>query len=185
MSKTPFRHEEQSLADRLRREASADRPEFSEGLHRRMCAAMEMHPAEAAALVQRADRRRRFRLVSAAAAAAALVVAMLVTWQTFFVGRGIEPVAKVPVPTAAPDRESAPGSRAGVPPDDRDLAAIGELAEEASQQIVVLMEQTAEWPQFARLDYGATRAFRELSDRVPLDALVALALAETPAERRP
>lgn len=75
--------------------------------------------------------------------------------------------------------------QAARPPGDRDLAAIGELAEEANEQIADLLEQTAEWPQLARLDYWTSGAFSELRDRVPLDAAFSLALADTHGQPEP
>ncbi|MGI6418344.1 MAG: hypothetical protein ACOX1P_22050 [Thermoguttaceae bacterium] len=176
MFKSPSSRQEDPLADRLRREALAARPEFSESLHQRLCQAVRARQAQGAVRPQRPSRRGRRRLYPAAAAAAVLVAAALVTWGAFFAGRGTQSVAKISAP--APPQAPRPSK-------DRDLAAIGELAEEANVQIAELLEQTAEWPQLARLDYWTSRAFSELRDRVPLDAAFSLALADTPGQPEP
>jgi len=164
--------------DRLRREALAERPEFSEELHGRMREAVFAQPAHDAVVARPAARRRRFSLLPAAVAAAAVLVGAILAWQALFVGRGTQPVVEVPAPAPAPNERPAPRAPRSVPPDDRDLAAIGELAGEANEQIAGLMERTAHWQQLARVDYGAALALRALSDRVPLDAVAALALAD-------
>lgn len=176
MFKSPSSPEEASLADRLRREALAARPEFSESLHQRLCQAVRARQARRAVRPQRPDQRGGRRLYPAATAVAALVAVGLVTWGAFFAGRGTQSAAKI----SAPAPPQAPR-----PSEDRDLAAIGELAEEANVQLTDLLEQTAEWPQLARLDYWTSRAFSELRDRVPLDAAFSLALADTPGQPEP
>lgn len=177
MFKSPSSPEEASLADRLRREALAARPEFSESLHQRLCQAVRARQAQLAVRPRRPSWQGGRRLYPAAAAAAALVAAALVTWGAFFAGRGgTQSAAKI----SAPAPPQAPR-----PSEDRDLAAIGELAEEANVQLTDLLEQTAEWPQLARLDYWTSRAFSELRDRVPLDAAFSLALADTPGQPEP
>ena len=173
MFKSPSSPEEASLADRLRREALAARPEFSESLHQRLCRAVRARQAEGAVRTQRPGQRGGRRLFPAAAAAV-LLAAALVTWGAFFAGRGTQLAGKISAPP-----------QAARPPGDRDLAAIGELAEEANEQIADLLEQTAEWPQLARLDYWTSRAFSELRDRVPLDAAFSLALADTHGQPEP
>ncbi len=181
MYKSDLSDEERVLADRLRREAEACRPEFSEDLHQRLCSEIRrreaMKPAVAPAPVSGWLRRHG---LATALAAAGVLVATVVVWQSIK-GDGLPPGGVDP---------SLAGSDLPVPPlpapdvthpttdTPAELAMVSDLANLATEEIGILVESTVTQPRWASLDQNTKLALEALNNRVPLDAVASLVFAD-------
>ena len=172
-------NDEQELARRLREEALRWRPEFSASLHARLMAAVR----EAGLGTGRPGRPPRrlaigVRWSLAVALAAGLLVAAAVAWQ---LAKG--PRAGPSPKDIAIHDPPLPERNAHVPdaPDPmiRWLAA-ADVARGAVGLVDGLANQAIVAHQWAYLDHDAKVAFDLLVDRIPLDAIAALAAAHKP-----
>jgi hypothetical protein len=147
--------DEQRLADRLKREARATRPAFSEALHARICRAVSDSGPAARRRPSTSPWRHRWLLL--AAAAALLLSVSLVAWW-------------LAPPSASPTR--SPGAKVAFvephePTVDPEMITgpTGEMAEEFGK----LVDSTLETGQWAYLDHDARVAAQFLMDQLPID----------------
>ncbi|OHB71037.1 MAG: hypothetical protein A2V70_15135 [Planctomycetes bacterium RBG_13_63_9] len=150
-------HEEKALADRLKQEAKASRPAFSEALHARICRAVRQRQTAVPPRVVAGRSRRRWAV--ATAAAACLVGAVVVVWQMDYLsGRTPE----------APEHARRNG-------DSSDplaqLGAIARVANNTTTDVGMLMDSDLTARQWAYLDHDARVATRLLIEQLPLDML--------------
>jgi hypothetical protein len=151
-------HDEQRLADRLKREAQATRPEFSEALHARIRQAIEQDaaPAPRPRLRLRSPRRWTWALAAAAVLAGVTLVAW---WRARPHGPGPAPG---PIGPQIAQIDEEPESIA-----DPDL--ITGPAGDTVEQLGMLADAALTTGQWAYLDHDAGLAIRSLVDRLPLD----------------
>ena len=147
---------EQRLANRLRREAQATRPAFSEALHARVCAALERPRA--------APRRRPVasRLPNAWLSAAIAVLLAVGAWL------GVAWLRNSPSTGPGPDESVIAlheGQDATVDPD-----VITEPTGQVAEHLGLLVDETVTAGQWAYLDHDAALAVRLLIDQLPFDA---------------
>lgn len=175
---------EQALADRLRREAADDRPEFSPRLHRQLCSAVRCCESAktAAGRAAAVGWPRRYALATALAAAGAIAAAAFVH-QMLTGEDGPGPaenasLASSGVPAGASPHFTAEGVQvaADVP---SEMETFGELADFATDEIGTMVEWTVTQRPWDYLDENARAAFEALNRRVPLDAAASLMLAST------
>ena len=152
---------ERRLAERLRREAEASRPAFSDALHLRFVEAIGRHAAQT-----RVERpaarpwRPAYAGVAACVAAACLVVATLV------VLRRAETPGPVPgTPTTTALAHPSPNPLAG-------LDALADVSNTAAADVGLLVDSTLARKQWAYLDHDARAATEMLLDNLPLKMLV-------------
>jgi hypothetical protein len=150
-----FNDEERRLADRLKREAQATRPAFSEALHVRICEALKQCEAPVRQGIVTWWLRTGWWPV--AIAATLLVSVSLVAW---WLGRPPGPEARsrevVTIPIESPDPVADPGMITG--PTARTAEHVG-----------MLVDSTVSAGQWAYLDHDARVAFRLLMDQLALD----------------
>jgi hypothetical protein len=156
-------YEKDPLADPLEREARPTRPEFSEALHVRFCAAVRT----TARVELRRDLRRLLLNWSVAAAAAIAVLAGSV-----FLWNGVGHRAS----DAAVARSQDPQLSAA-PAEDLDEA--GALVEQATSGLGTLVETTVSDQRWAGLDRDARAAFDAVTAPLPFEISLSLATAET------
>ena len=169
--------DEKTLADRLRREAAADRPEFSESLHQQICHAVrhcdETKPSPDLVPTSRWPMRRA---MATAIAAAALLAATLIIWQTA-TNDTTPNRAEKPSPSGAlgstPQRQYAAIDR------PTEMEMVGALTDLATEQIGIVVESTVTQRHWDYLDENVSLAFEALNNRVPLDAVASLVLPDT------
>lgn len=149
---------QKALADRLKREAEASRPAFSETLHARICRALQQRKATVYRHPATLWSRRRW--VFAAVAAACLVGTLLVVRQVVHSPRpqpGPSEIVHQPRPTREPTSDPlAP------------VNALVGLPERAPK-----VESTLLAGQWAHLDHDARVAASLLIDPLPLEMLAA------------
>jgi hypothetical protein len=176
-----------SLADRLRREALASRPEFSAELHARLCRAIEKHQAESVAIEPRPARvGPATRWAVAALAACCLLAAAVVVWQTAARpggGSGQEPgeLAGVKEPASQPNMPDTVAIAATVDP----LAGLEDMTDaagRAADELGSLVDSAVATQRWAYLDHDARQAMETLAARLPFDVSLAL-LPDSAAER--
>lgn len=168
---------EEILAVRLQREAARARPRFSEGLHARICRAIQQsRPQEPAA--DRVGMRWQRWPTWAVAAAVSLVVAILV-W-------GLDRTSGLhgPQPSQLAD-QAAPKVRspanASFLPTELDLHSVAGLAAAVPDQIDALVDSAIVAQQWASLDDDAQLTVKMLADRLPFDLASSLSMAEPTA----
>jgi hypothetical protein len=161
--------EEEFLAERLRQEAKASRPEFSERLHGRLCRAVqECDVRHVAAL-----RRRMAPLwVGRRAVAAAAAVVLLATAVVFGPSTGRHR------PTQPPHENGAEPVTAIDP--SAGMGRVSDLASQATENLDILMDSAIEAQRWAQLDHDAQVVIQTLADRLPFDVPTTLAFSETP-----
>jgi hypothetical protein len=147
--------EEQRLAERLKREAEAARPAFSEALHARICQALKR--CEAAAQPRAVTPWWRSVWLPVAIAAALLASVPLAAWwlnRPFGPGGGPAERGALPTeitgPAADPDMITGPTAR-------------------TAEHVGLLVESTVSAGQWAYLDHDARLAIQLLVDQLPLD----------------
>jgi hypothetical protein len=175
--------DEQVLADRLRREAAADRPEFSESLHQQICHVVrhcdETKPS--ADLVPASGWPTRHAMVTAIAAAA-LLAATLVIWQAA-TNDTTPHRAEAPSPSGSIEElGSTPQGQYATIDAPTEMEMVGALTDLATEQIGILIESTVTQRHWNYLDENASLAFEALNNRVPLDAVASLVFPNEPAE---
>jgi hypothetical protein len=155
--------QERELAERLRREAEASRPAFSEALHSRFVEAIREHAGQAGVerRVARPWRRPAYLGVVAACAAACLVVATLVVLR-----RAESPGLTSGTPTTTALAHPSPDPLAG-------LDALADVSNLAATDVGALVDSTLARKQWAYLDHDARAATEMLLDNLPLKMLVA------------
>jgi len=202
MDRSAQTNREQQLIDRLRREATASRPAFSEQLHRRICAAIEQASAQPAAprAHQGSSSLGRRLLFSAAAAAAACIlllgVATILHWNRPSPTPGAEdgvPVAEQPGkhplergPTGIdglaggpdgaepqnPQVQAPPDAPAGPHPSIQTPAEVPLLAEEAAAEVGQLVDATLDSRRWAYLDHDLRLGAELLVERLPWELVI-------------
>ncbi len=173
--------EEQALANRLRREATACRPEFSETLHRQLCRTVRRCEAaqSVADPISASPRLLRYG-IPAAIVAAGVLIATVVAWQTI---RDDHTPDRVMNPSLA-DAGVAVGPPATAAPTPAELEMVGNLAARTTEQIGILVESAGTQRHWAFLDQNAKLAMEALNDRVPLDAVASLVFADVSSDSR-
>ena len=173
--------EEQVLADRLRREAAACRPEFSETLHRQLCRTVRRCDAtqSVADPISASPRLLRYWIPTTIAAAGVLI-ATVVAWQTL---RDDRTTNRVMNPSLA-DAGVAVGPPTTAAPTPTELEMVGDLAARTTEQIGILVESTVTQRHWAFLDQNARLALEALNDRVPLGAVASLVFADVSSDSR-
>ncbi len=172
MYKSDSSDEERVLAERLRREAEACRPEFSEDLHQRLCSAIArgevVRPAVASASVSGWLLRHG---LATALAAAGVLIATVVVWQS---------MRDDGLPPDGADPSLAGFDDTALPPTDtlNELAMVTDLANLASEEVGILVESTVTRPRWASLDQNTKLAYEAINNRVPLDAVASLVFAD-------
>ena len=147
--------DEQRLADRLKLEARATRPAFSETLHARICRAVKESGAPMRRRPMTLPRRHRWLLL-AAAATLLLSVSLVAWWLTRPPGSATRsPGFKVAV-VERQDPAVDPGMITG---------PAGQMAGEFGK----LVDSTLETGQWAYLDHDARVAAQFLMDQLPFD----------------
>jgi hypothetical protein len=147
--------EERALAERLKGEAQASRPAFSEDLHARICGAVRAGQAGP-------DRPRdalagRARWAYVALAAACLVGAAALAW------RLTTPAVS---PANAPDTAKLPAGPSSPP---TDLETLTGIPDRTAEHVGALVESTLANQQWAYLDHDARLAADMLLDQFPLE----------------
>jgi hypothetical protein len=186
MRKTDPSSQERALAERLRREAAESRPEFSETRHGRLCRAVfgsettkpATSPTPASGWLSR-------RGVAAALAVAGALAVAVIAWQSITENG---PSNRVVMPP--PGSDSPAGPPAPAAPDDthRPVVAVTELeivtglVDQATEELVSLVESTETQPQWASLDQNAELALTALNSSVPLDAVASLFFGDATTE---
>jgi hypothetical protein len=151
MSQQILPEDETALAQRLRGEAHASRPEFSEQLHARICAAIRMHRPRSQAPRKTSLTLRRWACAAATAACAAGVV--LAAGRAFW--------------RADPRHDLTDRAVAAVEPSaPPDLEA---LASGTAQRWGALVDAAWTTSQWAYLDHDARLAANLLLDQLPLE----------------
>jgi hypothetical protein len=151
----------QSLGERLRAEARASRPEFSDSLYAATCQAVRQR----AALKPRPARRAGWRRVLVAVAASLLAAAVFV-WQGWH-NAAPQPVAQEDTPA---DANSVP-SAMGVSLATTNLDALTALID----QLDNLVNPATQW---ADLDHDARLAVETFTDRLPIRQVSSLGQSE-------
>jgi len=154
--------EERRLADRLKREAQATRPVFSEAFHARICQSLRQCEAPVRrpgtqAKLWSAPWWLRSGWLPVAIAATLLVGVSLVAW---WLGRPPGPEPGVREVVIIPAEPPVPGT-------DPDMIT-GATARTA-EHVGILVDSTVSAGQWAYLDHDARVAFRLLMDQLPLD----------------
>jgi polyhydroxyalkanoate synthesis regulator phasin len=147
--------EEKKLAERLKREAQAARPEFSEVLHARICEALKQ--CEPPVSQRPVTWWLRSGWLPVAIAAALLVGVSLVAW---WLGRPAGPGAELPEMVVAPVESPDPVA---------DPTMITGPTARTAEHVGTLVDSTVSAGQWAYLDHDARVAFRLLMDQVPWD----------------
>ncbi len=147
--------EEARLEDRLKREADALRPSFSEALHEQICRAL---PQRRRPRQPRADALRlRHGWLSVAIAATLLASVPLVGWR---LGRSPSVGSRAIVTEVV--RIERPGPPAGP-------ELITESAARTVERVSMLVDSTVSDGRWAYLDHDARVALQLLMDQMPLD----------------
>ena len=146
---------EQTLGERLRREAIESRPGFSEALHRRILCAVRQHHALEVSVGDRATMARRWRRgLTAVLAAACLFGAAAIGWR--FIGSAQRHgEANDPQEIAGPSIE--------------DLRVLDRWADQATMGLDDLVATATLKPQTAQLKHDARLAASTLLEPLPVD----------------
>lgn len=161
MADSSFPKEERLLAEQLKREAEALRPEFSEVLHRKVCQAVEQTALQI-------SRRRPASAVSRwtaylAVAVALLVSAVPVVWQALDAPGPGQQLARIAVtnPPPAPD----------VPQAIEHLSALAAFSGGAPTRVDETVESKLVAGQWAQLGHDVRLAASLLTDPLPLEMM--------------
>jgi len=173
--------EEQRLAARLKREAQAERPEFSPSLEARILEAIRSR--QAAALRRRGARAALRGWLYAGAAAAGLLAAVWLVWQwigplpetphapfpSVAASQGKPPglrdhAPRLPTPRPVP----APGGNEAVEPDGP-IDAVVTMPDRTFEDMGTLVQSNMTSGQWAYLDHDAQVATSFLLDQLPLE----------------
>ena len=151
--------EERLLEKRLRCEATASRPAFSEALYQRIVGAIHQRRTTEISVASRAAVAvRRGRGLAAVLAAACLLGAAAIVWQSHEIAGPPGPVAStLPVATASL----------------ADLPSIGDLTDEVAVGLDGWSSSVELTPQAAHLEHDACLAADSLLERLPIDVELA------------
>lgn len=166
MHKAYLPDEERLLAQRLRQEGRASRPDFSAALHSRICGAVfaSKQPVSPSRHVASAG-----RIVAWFAAVAVILAALAVPAALWIKGQE---------PDQAP---LAMGNTQPAEPDSSDdLANMTALVANAADNLGELVRSEVAEGQWAGLDHAAQDALQSFADRLPIDLSSALAFSEMP-----
>ena len=154
--------EEKALADRLRREALAARPEYSETLHARIGRAVRQRQA-AEVPVRRRPAALRLLPHGALATVAAIGVfsAVLIAWQVIDRFGESDTAGGDAVAERVDERTDAPV----------ELEVLAGLPDRAAEGIDALVASTMVQQRWAYLDHDARLAAQMLLDQLPFDVL--------------
>lgn len=154
------------LAGRLRDEAMAARPEFSEELHARCREAVEQSESHCPAPALRTGAgRRAWRMAAAACAIAATVLVVLAVRQSWHPQQSDVPGVEATIDVAA---EEIPDPS----------AAVAEIGSAAVEDLLAVVDVQAESGPWADLNHDAKVAIQTLADHVPVDVSTALAQSD-------
>lgn len=169
---------ERALADGLKREAEASRPEFSEALHARIRRAVAESPPRAGRPIDplRYSPVRRWAYVAAAATVA--VAATAIVWQAVLTpAPDLAPTNVAPTnvaPTHVAKSPDPDGGPSGVPQSDP-LKGLNVFVEKITgdvpERVDRTMASTLIAGQWAQLDHDARLAASLLTDPLPLGML--------------
>lgn len=178
--------QESALVERLRHEAAETRGGFSESLHERLCDAVLRSEATKPAVwpAPASGWLSRHGLATAMAVAGALAVAVI-AWQAITENGESQRVATPPSGSESPAGLPATPDEASSPTVTvTELEIVTGLVDQATDELVGLVESTETQPHWAYLDQNAEAALSALNSSVPLDAVAALlfddAFSESP-----
>jgi len=181
MSKPSQKPEQDALAERLRCEAAATRPEFSRALHARICRAVaESRPCEPAA-PKRGDTRVFLRLRTLVAVAAACLAAVAVPWQPEESSSTVRPPRIVPFAPHAPVASVSPQPAEAWEPEDA-LIPLDDLTDATKEGLREWLSGTLAVRQWTYLDEDARLVLEGLKNQIPLDVSALLASSEPPSD---
>jgi hypothetical protein len=160
------------LAESLRREARASRPEFSEARHAAICRAVRECRAQPAT-VRSSWRRTRLRWFLAVGAAACLLAGGWIVWQNRTIAPGtlaVCPTANVPPPATAVFQSA-----------DQWTAA-ADWVDQAAAKLDELVDTTTAPQPWANLDQDLRGTVDTLAENLPLHLFSALATSDGPKQ---
>ncbi|MFH1264749.1 MAG: hypothetical protein ABIK89_03435 [Planctomycetota bacterium] len=171
------------MADRLRREAAACRPGFSESLHRQVCRAVRRCEAtKASADSVPASGWLLRHGVATAIVTVGVLAATVIAWQAMTDDgaprRAVNPSLAGSVAPVRPPTLSTPEGAHVATDTPTELEMVGALAGRATEEIGILVESTVTERHWTYLDQNAKLAFEALNNRVPLDAVASLIFAD-------
>ena len=183
MHKSDSFREEQVLADRLRREAAAGRPEFSETLHQQLCCAIRRCEATKPAAAPNLVSGRLLRHGVVAAIAALVVLAVSVTaWRAIkddhAPGSAVNPSLARPGGPVRPLPAPAPEGAQVAADAPVDLDIVSDLADHDPEEIGTWVKSTVTQQYWGYLDQKSKLALEAVNNRVPLDAVASLVFAD-------
>jgi len=158
MTERISREQERALAARLKHEAEAMRPEFSESLHARICEAIRQGEARTPPVPVPAWRQRRW--ISAVAAAACVLGVSLAARQW------IGPSAPQPRPVGPVVEET---DLPEVPDPLQELSEVTVEPRRKVELVGLMVDSNLTVDQWASLNHDARLATRMLIDQLPFD----------------
>jgi hypothetical protein len=170
------------LAVRLRDEADASRPEFSESLHEFLC--RSIGPQETKHVSRLSPRIWRQPWLIMAAAAACFLVGITIAWQSGLVlwHPGDEDPSEVAKDVNEPATESTERHRE----ETHEFEQVAILADTATDRLSTLVQSTIAEQQFAYLDHDARAALEGLVAQLPFDVPpITLAWSDLAGEDEP
>ena len=175
MVKQMSSNSETALADRLKREAEATRPEFSEALHERICRAILSadHVAQSGprpGLPREASTSGRLPTYTAVAVAVALSLTLIVWQAVHQPGPTFTPTLIVKPTMPAPNPEPGPPIE---PPEYplESLHALVDFANDVPGRVDATVDSTLLGGQLAQLDHDVRLAASLLTGPLPLEML--------------
>jgi hypothetical protein len=150
-------HQEQCVADRLRREIGQSRPAFSEELHARLSRALRQDQANKLSLPTTRPAARRLSRWASLLAATCLLVAVCAAWQAMHAARDAGPGA----PALATRRK--PG-----------LGSMSELAHRAVAKTDAVVNAAVKAHRWAGLDQDVRSLLKTPVARLPFDVVSSL-----------
>ena len=153
------------LGERLRREAMASRPEFSDDLHARLCLAIghvDVRPTPTPAAADRAPRG-----LLAVAVVVALCMASAIAWRSI----QWSPAASDEDSSMIADRGSQERKDEPGPLVDplTGIATFSQFADQATEQLDVLVASAVQKQQWADLDHDAQLMWESIAAQLPFE----------------
>jgi hypothetical protein len=148
---------EKAVGDRLRREIAGSYPEFSQGLHTRLCRAVQQYRAERAPLPVRRPATNWLLRWASFAAATCLVAVIGITWQVMH-----------------PVRDAGAGAPALTNDRRPSLANFTELAGHVTAKTDAMMDVAVKAQRWAYLDEDARSVSQMPAVRLPFDVITSL-----------
>ncbi|MHC4399951.1 MAG: hypothetical protein ACYTG0_09750 [Planctomycetota bacterium] len=157
MNKRISTEDEKQLAERLRRDARGAKPDFSEGLHSRICQAVrQSEPPKSRRTQWFAWRRRRWLM---AVAAALVISATLAAWW----------LSRPPLPIEGRDESKVAVDDTPTPVDDPPVPVVDPGLITGAEELWASVDTTLSAGQWAYLDHDARLAAEMLLDQLPFD----------------